>query len=315
MRVRSSLSGLASLALAVSASAQCPSYTNGPASAGIGSVTGGTYVPMVYIDCLPQISTIEVQFGRVGATVPIDGLPLTLAVWDDPTDDSNPADAVLVATMPITGGITGGHTGRWQSYSVTALRGNPILATGGMFLGVAVSYAPQSGAGPAAIDFASFATGRMWMGAREPSLPGAYDFTNISGNSFLRPVQNLGFPPGNWLIRANPFERAAHACGTTDFATTGSGTLGSNLISTVLAPQGSPLIGYGFANLALPFCNCTVAHEWGIVVAGATSTLPIPSNPNIVGLQVFVQGIDFLAPGGCPNPMFALTDSFAVTIR
>ena len=49
------LSCLAPLALALPLFAQGPSYSSGNTSAGIGSVTGGTYVPMVYIDCLTVI--------------------------------------------------------------------------------------------------------------------------------------------------------------------------------------------------------------------------------------------------------------------
>jgi hypothetical protein len=43
--------------------------------------------------------------------------------------------------------------------------------------------------------------------------------------------------------------------------------------------------------------------------------MPIPANPFLIGLQVLIQGIDLQAPGGCPNPQFALTDSFSFNIR
>ncbi len=309
------LAGLLSAALAVPASAQCPDYSSGVASAGIGSVTGGTYVPMIYVDCLPSIGTIEVQFGRVGLTVPVDGLPLTLAVWDDPTDDQNPADAVLVATIPIAGGVTGGHTGRWQSYDLTALLGNPIATTGGMFLGAAVTYTAGSGVGPSSIDFSTFDQGRMWMGGRYPSLPGPFDFANIAANSFLNPVQNMGFPPGNWLMRANPFVRAEHSCGAADITQVGSGHIGTSVVTTVQNAQAFPFVGYGLIQLAIPFCNCTVAHDFSFVVTGATGTLPIPSNQALIGLEIFTQGLDFLATGGCNDPLFTLTDSYSFLIH
>ena len=303
------------LALATTAVGQCPDYSSGNASAGIGSVTGGTYVPMIYVDCLPSIGTIEVQFGRLGQTTAINGDPLTLAVWDDPTDDLNPNDAVLVATIPIPAGVTGGNTGQWQVYDVVALTGNPIPCTGGMFLGAAVSYPSGGGHNPASIDFGTFNTGRMWFGGRYPSLTGPYDFANLTANSFLTPVQNQGFPPGNWLIRANPFVRAAHACGTAGIRMTGSGATGSNVVTTLQSPVGFPFVGYGLINLAVPFCNCTVAHEFSFLVGGASSTLAIPANPGLVGLLIMTQGLDFLAPGGCNDPLFTLTDSFAFTIH
>jgi hypothetical protein len=166
---RFALLSIAALVPLTTIAAQCPDYSSGTASAGIGSVTGGTYCPMIYVDCLPSIGTIEVQFGRVGGTSAINGDPLTLAVWDDPSDDQNPNDAVLVATIPIVAGVTGGHTGQWQVYDIAALTGLPIPCTGGMFIGAAVSYAASSGHNPSSIDFTTFDIGRMWMGGRTPS--------------------------------------------------------------------------------------------------------------------------------------------------
>lgn len=306
---------LAPLTLSLSALAQCPDYSSGVASAGIGSVTGGTYVPMIYVDCLPLIGTIEVQFGRPGSAVPIDGDPLTLAVWDDPTDDQNPFDCVLVATIPIPAGITGGHTGQWQTYDLVALLGNAIPATGGMFIGAAVTYAAASGHGPSSIDFSAFDQGRMWMGGRYPSLTGPYDFVNIGGNSFLNPVQNMGFPPGNWLMRANPFVRSEHSCGAAGITQIGSGAVGTSVVTTVLNATAFPFVGYGVLPIGAPFCNCTIAHEFAVAVGAASSTLVIPPTPTLVGIEILTQGIDFLATGGCPDPMFTLTDSFSFTIH
>jgi hypothetical protein len=312
---RFTLTCLTTLGLTFAAAAQCPDYSSGTASAGIGSVTGGTYVPMIYVDCLPSIGTIEVQFGRVGGTSAINGDPLTLAIWDDPTDDQNPNDAVLVATIPIPGGVTGGHTGQWQTYDIVALTGNPIPCTGGMFIGVAVSYPAASGHNPASIDFTTFDTGRMWFGGRYPSLAGPYDFANVTANSFLTPVQNQGFPPGNWLIRANPFVRAPHACGGTGIKQVGSGRIGTSVVTTVLNPVAFPFVGYGLIPLAFPFCGCTVAHEFSFLIGGASGTLAIPNNPSLVGIVILTQGLDFLAPGGCNDPMFRLTDSFSFAIN
>jgi hypothetical protein len=312
---RGPLAGFVALALTLPAAAQCPDYSTGVASAGIGSVTGGTYVPMIYVDCLPTIATIEVQFGRPGLSTPVNGLPLTLAVWDDPTDDQHPGDAVLVATIPIPAGLTGAHTGQWQSYDVKALLGNPLPTTGGMFVGVAVSYAAGAGVGPSSIDFTTFDQGRMWMGGRYPSLAGPYDFANVSANSFLNPVQNMGFPPGNWLIRANPFVRSPDACGATGITQVGSGHIGTSVVTTVQNAQAFPFVGYGLVPFGFPFCGCTVAHDFSFVVAGASSTLPIPQDPALVGLQILTQGIDFLATGGCADPQFTLTDSYSFLIH
>ena len=181
--------------------------------------------------------------------------------------------------------------------------------------GAAVSYPAASGVGVASIDFSSFATGRMWMGGRYPSLAGPYDFSNLLGNSFLNPVQNMGFPPGNWLIRANPFVRSPHSCGTAGIRQIGSGQVGTNVVTTVLNPQAFPFVGYGLLALGVPFCNCTIAHEFSVAVGAASATLAIPSNPTLVGIEILTQGIDFLAVGGCNDPLFTLTDSFSFVIH
>ena len=51
-----------------------------------------------------------------------------------------------------------------------------------------------------------------------------------------------------------------------------------------------------------------------VVVGSTTGPISIPSDPLLIGAQVFFQGIDVFGSGGCSSPQLNLTDTMAVTI-
>ena len=65
----------------------------------------------------------------------------------------------------------------------------------------------------------------------------------------------------------------------------------------------------------MPFCSCTVLHEFSFLVGAPQHALSLPNNPALFGYQLLVQGLDFLAPGGCPDPLFTLTDGYSFSIQ
>jgi hypothetical protein len=83
----------------------------------------------------------------------------------------------------------------------------------------------------------------------------------------------------------------------------------------VLNPVGFGFIGYGLTPLGVPFCNCTIGHDYVLLLLGPSSTLSVPYNSALYGTQIFMQGLDFLAPGGCPDPMFTLSDTYGFMIQ
>lgn len=119
----------------------------------------------------------------------------------------------------------------------------------------------------------------------------------------------LVYLPGNGRLA-----RTVHGCGPTTIGVTGHPNAGFSLETTVGATTGFPFVGYGVSNLGIPFCGCTVGHEWSVAAFGATSSFAIPSGPAVIGLQLFVQGMDFLGAGGCSDPLLTLTDTLTVTI-
>ena len=121
-------------------------------------------------------------------------------------------------------------------------------------------------------------------------------------------------PPG-FLAAPSTLQRIPATCGAADIIATGNGQIGTDVTTTVLNPLGFPFVGYGVVQLNVPFCNCTIVHDFTLLVGGPSHTLSLPNNPTLIGIVVYSQGLDFLAPGGCPDPTFTLTDGYAFQVQ
>ncbi|MEO6594817.1 MAG: hypothetical protein ABIP94_08705 [Planctomycetota bacterium] len=108
--------------------------------------------------------------------------------------------------------------------------------------------------------------------------------------------------------------RAVHGCGTTTITPTGHPQIGYTIDTTIGNVTGFPFVGFGLSSLGIAFCSCTVGHEWAVALLGPTVSFAIPPNPGVIGVQLQIQGLDFLGTGGCANPMLTLTDTITVTI-
>lgn len=135
-------------------------------------------------------------------------------------------------------------------------------------------------------------------------------FTTIataSPNTAFRGLRFFGLPPTLLRIPAT--------CGTMDISITGNGQIGTDVVTTLKNPVGFGFVGFGTQPLVFPFCNCTVVHDFAALIFGSQIAFPIPNNPIFAGAQIYVQGLDFLAPGGCPDPVFTLTDGYQFTVQ
>jgi DNA-binding beta-propeller fold protein YncE len=119
----------------------------------------------------------------------------------------------------------------------------------------------------------------------------------------------LVYIPGNGRLT-----RTVHGCGATTIRVTGSPNIGFTVEPVVVGATGFPFVGFGVTPLGIPFCGCTVGHEWAVAVLGPTVPFTIPANPAFIGVQVLMQGMDFLGTGGCADPQLTLTDTITVTI-
>lgn len=225
------------LLLASAAVAQCPYYAAGAISAGLSRFNGGEDARLVYVDCLQSIGVVKAKFGTTNGSTNLNGLPLKIAVLDDPTDDKNPADAVLVAQVTIPGGVTGGNTGQWQVYDLHALLGAVVPATGGMWVAVGVTYPSGTSPGPGSIEFFNnIAPGTQWLATDSGGV--GVNYGSMSANSLVDIQTGPGFPPGSWVIQV---ESGA------EYRTFGAGCLGSAGVPTLAGGALLPTIdGFGF---------------------------------------------------------------------
>ncbi|MDO8348714.1 MAG: hypothetical protein Q7T30_00640 [Planctomycetota bacterium] len=119
----------------------------------------------------------------------------------------------------------------------------------------------------------------------------------------------LAYLPGGGSIVRTP-----HGCGPTTIACTGSPSIGGTVTTTLGGVVGVPFIGLGLAIASVPFCTCTVGHEWSVPQFGSVNVFNIPNDPGFIGLSVGIQGADFLGTGGCASPQLTFTDTMVVTI-
>lgn len=285
--MRNLTSTIAILGLVAHAAAQCPDYSSGQISAGIGKFNGGDEARLVYVDCLDSIAFIDAKFGNPGASTPLDGLPLTLAVYDDPTDDKHPGDAALVASVQVPGGVTGAHTDVWQRYDLIALTGAPIPTTGGMFVAVGVTY--PAGGQPASIEFFNNAFPQtQWLMTDNG---GTLDYNTPSNNRLLDVSTGPGFPPGTWIVRAE---------GNAEHHSFGSGCSGTNGTPSVQGvPAALPVLGQAMALMIINLPDPARPAVLGI----GFSRLATPLDLSVIGMTGCSLDIDLqlstpLTPAG-----------------
>jgi hypothetical protein len=147
---------------------------------------------------------------------------VTVAVWDDPNDDGDPTDAVLLGmvTTPIAAGSV--NTDVLQVIPLTT----PVVATGVFFAGATVSTPYGAGQFPAPLDSTLPESGRGWAAGN----PGAIDMTTLSANCFLLTNAAAGVP-GDWVLRVDcsPCKECTDVddgSAETGFALAGGGTIG-----------------------------------------------------------------------------------------
>lgn len=133
--------------------------------------------------------------------------------------------------------------------------------------------------------------------------------------SLVTPAANTAFRGVRRIGKPSTLVRIPATCGAADITAAGNGEIGTNVTTTILNPLGIPFVGYGTLPLGAPFCGCTLVHEFAALLGGPQHTFPLPNNPTLIGIVVLIQGLDFLAPGGCPNPPLTLTDGYQFTIQ
>lgn len=303
------------LIFAATAAAQCPYYSNGTISAGLSRAGGGEDARLVYVDCLSTIGVVEAKFGTTNGSTNLNGLPLTIAIYDDPTNDLDPHDAVLINQVSIVGGVTGGNTGQWQTYDLHTLFGATIPTTGGMWVAVGVTYPAATSPGPGSIEFFNnVAPGTQWLATDSGGI--GLNYASIGTSALVDIQTGPGFPPGSWVIRV---ESGA------EYRSFGAGCPGTNGTPTLVGGAVLPALGaaaiFDATNLPNPSIadllvlgqdllspaidlglifgpgavGCTlqvqpiVIPQLTTTAGAATYAVAIPTSTNLVGLSLLAQ--------------------------
>ncbi len=137
------------------------------------------------------VSSVSTAFGSPtlpGSTPPV-GTPIEVCVYEDPNDDGDPSDAILVSQ---TVGVVG-HVDHdvFDTYSVP-----PAFLNGAFFVGVALSHG--AGQYPAPLDTSFCGGAPAWAVG---SNSGVLDFQTLTNNS-LPPSNITDSFGGVWLLRA-----------------------------------------------------------------------------------------------------------------
>ncbi len=177
------------------AGAGCYDIDDGLSNDSIGLVAGGELAWMTGFnanggsDVITEIST---TFGSTaGATVPANQ-PVEIAIWDDPTNDMDPTDAVLV--FSVAGVSANENSDTFNAYAIPS-----VAVSGVFFIGVSINGA--AGEFPAPLDLDSAAVGQTWVVGSTLG-PDTLDLTNLTAND-VPPLDlgAIGFP-GAWMLQA-----------------------------------------------------------------------------------------------------------------
>lgn len=108
--------------------------------------------------------------------------------------------------------------------------------------------------------------------------------------------------------------RDAHGCGAATLDAVGVPRLGCTVQLTVGGAT-VPVLGFGFNIGSIPFCTCTLGHNWSTPVFGGSVPLTIPNLASLAGVNLGVQGVDLFATSGCVAMNLAFTDTLTLAIQ
>lgn len=168
-------------------------YDDGTTENGLGLTAGGQMCWIHWYQAVPGALTIDeiaTAFGSVGGSNPPAGNAAAVYIWDDPNNDGDPTDAVLLAEVATVCTDPGTDTFHFVNIG-------EITVSGGFFVGAMCEQA--SGTYPGPMDENSGYVGHSWVVGDT-----TYNFDpNNLNNNDVAPVElgSIGFP-ANWLLRA-----------------------------------------------------------------------------------------------------------------
>jgi hypothetical protein len=172
-------------------------YDDGTSEDAIGWTAGGDAVWMHLFDAGSGvvIESVSTTFGADGyVNGPPNGTPCEVYVWDDPNDDGDPVDAVLLGRG--SGVVANTNTNTFNKYFL----GEPVVPLGKFFVGCSVYQ--EAGDEAAAMDYHTpYIDGAAFFTGAYNGSGGVWNPEDLSAN----PIYEMGFIgfPSFFLLRAN----------------------------------------------------------------------------------------------------------------
>jgi hypothetical protein len=141
-----------------------------------------------------RVSSVSFTWGSPADASPASpsGWPGTVAIWNDPNDDGNPSNAVLLQTVAFS--VASSDTDTFQSVTLSPA----VVVSGAYFVGVG-SWASSSSDANGGIDRSVPCLGRSWAVG---NCLGAANYDDLSANTFYpHPLDDVD--PGVWMIRVD----------------------------------------------------------------------------------------------------------------
>ena len=261
-------------------------YDDGSTENGLGLTAGGQMAWIHYFDAAPGgsvISHVDAAVGSAGGSNPPAGGMVTVYVWDDPNNDGNPSDAVLLGSG--SGVVTAPGTDTIVQYDLDAA----VNVSGRFFVGAMTQHTPGTFPGP--LDQDQSSNGRAWVVGDTGS---NFDPTNLNAND-VPPVEldSIGFP-AVWLLRAGGTTWVDLGNDLGGLALAGSGTTAAGQPITLSL---SGAAASSAATLVMGFSALNGAFKGGVMVPNPDIVIPGLVTDGSGDLVIPGNWPDFLAPG------------------
>jgi hypothetical protein len=141
-----------------------------------------------------SVSTIQVAWGSAlfPGNGPGNGSPAKVAIWDDPNDDGDPSDAVLLQVVNTT--VAAVDTDTFNTIPIT-----PVTVNGVFFLGAGLAHSVGQFVAP--MDQTCVTPGVSWFFGNDNTTPA--DYANLLNNAHPPATFDSAGFPANVLVRGS----------------------------------------------------------------------------------------------------------------
>lgn len=275
--------GLGAFSMAFPPPATACSYDDGTTETGIGLIGGGEIIWLQMfggVGFTTTVYSVSTAYGdpTLPGGAPVDGTPSRIAIWDDPNDDGDPTDAVLLQIVQAT--VENVDTDILSAVAFTP----PVLVSGVYFIGAGtIGFGAAAFAAPQ--DTLVMSLGRAWAAG---NAGGAANYADLTANSDPPVEMDTIALPGVWRLRAD----CEALPEVVPYCFPGVGPV-------MLCPCGNPPAGGGAGcdNFgAGPVASCTLSAA-GQASLTTDDLVFTSTDENFTSTTIFMQGTAKIAGG------------------